>query len=158
MRAQYPAFWGLPRAGVRYNGRLMYHSLRGPVARLRKQFPFDAILAAWAYPDAYAAACLAQEFGCPLVTKLMGSDVNDLSTRPELQAKIAWALKSSSRVIAVSDALRVKSLELGVDPARIVVQHNGVNGELFAIRDRKEARQRLGLRIDRKLVVYIGTF
>lgn len=158
MQAQYPAFWGLPKAGVRYNGKLMYQSLRGPVAKLRKQFPFDAILAAWAYPDAYAAACLAQEFGCPLVTKLMGSDVNDLSTRPELQAKIAWALKNSSRVIAVSDALRVKSWELGVDPARIVVQHNGVNGELFAIRDRQEARQKLGLPMDRKLVVYIGNF
>ncbi|MGC4047011.1 MAG: hypothetical protein QM758_24715 [Armatimonas sp.] len=85
--ARYPALWGLPRGGVKFNGDLLYQSLRGPVAQLRREFPFDAILVAWAYPDGYAAARLAQDFNCPVVTRLMGSDINDLADPPRAARK-----------------------------------------------------------------------
>lgn len=154
----YPVYWSLPRIGTRFHGEAMYRSLRGHVHKLQKEFPFDIILAAWAYPDAYAAARLAQDFNCPLVTKLMGTDINDLASRPELRSKIRWTLKRSAYVVAVSGALHDKVLELGIPPERVIVQHNGVDGELFQIRSQSEARVRLGLPKDRKLIVYIGNF
>jgi glycosyltransferase involved in cell wall biosynthesis len=156
LNVTYPVYWSLPRIGTRFHGEGMYHSLRGHVHKLYKEFRFDVILAAWAYPDAYAAARLAQDFHCPLVTKLMGSDINDLASRPDLLSKIRWTLERSARVVAVSGALQEKVLELGIPSERVVVQHNGVDGNLFQIRSRSEARARLDLPQDRKLIVYIG--
>ena len=39
---------------------------------------------------------------------------------------------------------------------KVVVHHNGVNGDLFDIRSVVESRIRLGLPIDRKIIMYIG--
>jgi glycosyltransferase involved in cell wall biosynthesis len=46
--------------------------------------------------------------------------------------------------------------ELGIPRERIRVQHNGVDGERFRIRDRSAARQRLGVAEDRQLVTFVG--
>ncbi|MBB6048875.1 glycosyltransferase family 4 protein [Armatimonas rosea] len=156
--ASYPSFWGMPGFGVRFNGKAMHASLLPHLKQIRREFPFDIILAAWVYPDAYAAVRLGQDFGCPVVTNLMGSDINDLATRPELKEQIQWALQQSQHVIAVSEALRDRVVGLGVAPERVTVQHNGVNGERFALGERDQARAELGLPLDRKLIVYIGNF
>ena len=66
----------------------MYLSVRSYVKRLRREFPFDAIFAAWAYPDAVAAAYLAREFNIPLVTEVLGSDINELVRYPMLAGTI----------------------------------------------------------------------
>src|SRR5688500_4526747 len=51
----YPTYWSIPRAPAMH-ARALYHSLKGSVGRLRQDFPFDVILATWAYPDTVAAA------------------------------------------------------------------------------------------------------
>lgn len=156
--ASYPVYWTLPRISPGLHGDAMYASLRGSVGRLRRSFPFDVILAAWAYPDAYAAARMAQDYGCPVVTKLMGSDINDLASRPGIRDQVRWTLEQSSRVVAVSYALRDRVLEMGIAGDRVSVQHNGVNGALFTLRDPKAVRAELGLPTDRKLILYVGNF
>src|SRR5436309_4987970 len=60
--ASFPTYWSIPGRHA-LHGDAMYRSLRGYVANLRREFPFDVILAAWAYPDAVAAARLALDFG-----------------------------------------------------------------------------------------------
>jgi glycosyltransferase involved in cell wall biosynthesis len=134
----------------------MERSVRFHLDAIRREFPFDAILAAWAYPDAAAAARLAGRYGCPLVTQVLGSDVNELARRPAMRDQIVEAMRASDRVVAVSGALRNRLIELGVPTERVVVQHNGVDGERFAIRDRAAARRSLGLPLDRRLVLYVG--
>src|SRR5262249_16040995 len=47
-------------------------------------------------------------------------------------------------------------LEIGIAPDRVIVQHNGVDGSRFLPRDRRAARERLGLPLDRPLVCYVG--
>jgi glycosyltransferase involved in cell wall biosynthesis len=136
----------------------MHLSLAGHVRRLRADFPFDAILAAWAYPDAVAAAHLARDWDCPLVTMVLGSDINEAPKHPKLRRQIAWALGRSERVVAVSAALRDKVVEMGVPSERVLVQRNGVDGRRFQVRDKTEARCGLGLAPNRPLVVYVGNF
>ena len=72
--ASFPTYWSIP-GRHELHGDAIYRSLRGYVEKFRRDFPFDVILAARAYPDAYAAAQLARDFGCPLVTNVLGSDV-----------------------------------------------------------------------------------
>jgi len=61
------------------------------------------------------------------------------------------------RVFVWNDIQRDEAVELhGVPRERVVVQHNGVDGERFALREREPARARLGLPSDRRLVLYVG--
>ena len=151
----YPTYWSVPRA-VRLHGDGMYRSLRAYVSEIRRDFPFDVILAAWAYPDAAAAARLADEFGCPLVTKILGSDINELPNLPGLRAPVRAALRRSQRVVTVSNALRDRVIDLGIPGDRVHVQHNGVNGEQFTVRSKEGARERLGLPQGRELLCAVG--
>jgi glycosyltransferase involved in cell wall biosynthesis len=153
----FPTYWSLPGL-PRLHGVGMYASLRSRVAALRRAFPFDAILAAWAYPDGVAAAHIARDLRCPLVTMVLGSDINEHAQRPGLRKQIRRGLVQAEIVIAVSQALRDRVVEIGISPERVIVQHNGVDGARFTLQDRRSARERLGLPLDRPLLCYVGNF
>lgn len=153
--AEFPSYWSIPLAWP-LHGWAMYRSLRSHVNRLRRAFTFDAMLGAWAYPDAVAAALLAQELQCPLFTKVLGSDINWSGQNRLLRGQIAWALKRAERVFAVSQDLGTRVQDLGVSPDRIRVHRNGVDTQRFAVRERICARERLGLQPGGKLLCYVG--
>ena len=91
VEAAYPTYWSVPRIPA-LHGFGMYASVRSYVKQMRRDFPFDIILAAWAYPDGVTAARLARDFDCPLVTKILGSDINELPRHPLLRGQIQWGL------------------------------------------------------------------
>lgn len=153
-----PTSWAIPRVTPGLNGQVLYLSLRAYIASLYKVFPFDMIVAAWAYPDAFAAARLAHDFGCPVVAKILGSDVNHLAQNPILRDKIRWALQQMQCVITVSAALKERVTSLGVPEERVVVKHNGVDGKAFAIRGRNASRACVGLNANRRSICYVGRF
>ena len=153
--AIFPTFWSVPRMAP-LHGRALYLSLRTSIARLRRDFPFDAILAAWAYPDAVAAEKIAREFGCPLVIKVLGSDVNALTRSAPLRTQIVQSMQAAHCTIAVSEALRERLVEIGVPRERTLVQHNGVDGDRFTLRERNAARAQLGLSPQAPMLCYVG--
>jgi glycosyltransferase involved in cell wall biosynthesis len=65
-------------------------------------------------------------------------------------------LRAAERVIAVSDHIADQAIELGVEPARIRVIRSGVDTSRFQGRDRGAARQRLDVRADACLVLFVG--
>lgn len=154
--ATYPTYWAIPRIAPRWNAASVYRSVRSHVEETRRAFPFDAIVAAFAYPDGVAAARLAADVGCAFIAVVLGSDINELARRPALQGQIRDALLQASTVIAVSGELRSRVAELGVPRDRIVVQQNGVDGARFVVRDRHQARQQLAIPDDRALVCFVG--
>jgi glycosyltransferase involved in cell wall biosynthesis len=155
MEVSLPTYWSVPRVPS-LHAKGMYHSLRSRIARLHSEFPFDVILAAWAYPDAVAATLLAQDFGCPVVAKILGSDINALTKIPALQIQIRQGLERTHSIVTVSGALRDRVIDLGIAPEKVHAIHNGVNGEQFGVRNRAEARSSLGVSPTRPLVCYVG--
>ncbi|MGK3990931.1 glycosyltransferase family 4 protein [Sorangium sp. So ce136] len=153
--ALFPTYWSVPGL-PRLHARAIHASLRGTMAGLRREFPYDVILAAWAYPDTVAAEAFARDAGVPIVTTVLGSDINEQPRNAVLRAQIAPALQRCARVVAVSGALGERLIELGVPRERVVVQLNAVDGERFSIRDRAAPRQRLGVPADAKVVLYAG--
>jgi glycosyltransferase involved in cell wall biosynthesis len=150
-----PAFVSLP--GVPALHALgMAATLAPRVAALRREFAFEAILGAWAYPDGVAAAALAAIHRVPLVLTVLGSDVNELARRASLAPQIRLGLSRARRVVAVSDALGREVVRLGVPRERVEVLHNGVDGEVFRLRDRRQARAALGLDPATPLAGYVG--
>jgi len=154
--ASYPTSWALPRVMSQWHAAQIYQSIRSHVRDVRRRFPFDVVLGAFAYPDAVVASRIAAEAGCPYVVLVMGSDMNDLAQRPHLRGLVRTALSNAARIVAVSKALQQRVLDLRIPPDRIIVQHNGVNGALFRIRDRIETRKALNLAEDKSLVTFVG--
>lgn len=152
----YPTTWAVPRILPRWYTRQMYQSIQAHMLDVRRQFRFDVILAAFAYPDVVVAARAAEHIGCPMVALVMGSDINVLAQRPVLKNEIRWALLRAHSVIAVSEALKIGVVALGIPADRVVVQHNGVDGEKFIVRDQAQARNQLGLNPDQRIVCFIG--
>lgn len=134
----------------------MFAGVSTLACRLASDRPFDAVLAAWAYPDAVAASKLAKQLKCPLITNVLGSDINYLSSDPRFNQQIKGALRYSSRVIAVSRALADRVTMLGVDPRQISVQHNGVDGNVFTIKDRIQLRDALDIPAFETTIGYVG--
>ena len=155
MRASFITYWSIP--GVSFlHGTAMAASLYPYMRQYLKSRDFDIIMATWAYPDSMAAAFFAGLAGCPLVTVTLGSDINELTNRRLLKPQIKWTLEKSTRIVSVSHAMAAKIAALGIDPDKITVQHNGVNGDLFAIRGKQNARSLLGLTENEKLIVFVG--
>jgi glycosyltransferase involved in cell wall biosynthesis len=153
--ATFPSFWSVPGA-TPLHGHLTFLSLVPHLLRLRLSFPFDVVVGCNAYPDGVGAADLALAAGVPLVQVVIGSDVNELPDRPSLRPQILWALGRASRVVAVSHAMARRVVSLGIPEARVVGQHNGVDGQTFALRDKAVARARLGIDHAGPVIVYVG--
>jgi glycosyltransferase involved in cell wall biosynthesis len=65
-------------------------------------------------------------------------------------------LRAADRVIAVSEHIAEQAVELGVDSRRVHVIHSGVDTRQFQPRDRFAARQRIRIKDDARLVLFVG--
>jgi len=126
------------------------------LARVRQEYPFDVLLATWAFPEVVVGAVAAKLLNVPLIAKVHGSDINVQATFPARRRQIVWALRQAHRILAVSDALRKRMVELGVPAKKIMVHHNGVDQEKFQPRDRAEARRALGIEPGGRHVMFVG--
>jgi len=151
---RHPRYLFVPKLGHSIAGQLYAASL-GPAA-LRYRGRVDVVLGAWGYPDGYAAVLLGKLLGVPVVIKLHGSDVNVLGRQASLRRHLSWALSHAARVVAVSQPLAERAMELGVEPGKVDVVPNGIDRGLFHPRDRQEARRALGLPLEGKLVLFLG--
>lgn len=159
--AAFPSFFSIPGV-VALHGHATFLSLAPYLARVHHAFPWDVVVGSNAYPDGVGAADLAAVSRTALVQNVIGSDVNELPERASLRPQIRAALRRAQRVVAVSRHMADRVVELGVPRERVVAQHNGVDGESFALRDRAAARARIGLAAalgadpTRPVIVYVG--
>lgn len=151
----HPRFFSVPRYLKWLDGLLYFSSLLPFLVRLRREFPFDLIDAHFIYPDGMAAALLGRVFGCPVVITLRGKIVR-LSTYPFHRPQLRFALSVATRILSVSKSLKHIAVGLGIPADRIRVVPNGVDAERFFPMDRREARQVLGLPLDRTILLSVG--
>ncbi len=88
---------------------------------------FDIIHAHYAIPQGFAGALIKKAAKKPLVLTVHGSDVAGLGSTPVFRPLLKWVVRMSDVVIAVSEHLKEKLINLGADPEKIIVIHNGVN-------------------------------
>jgi len=152
----YPTYAMVPRFLPQAHAATLYASVRSHVFSINRNRPVDIIVGVFAYPDVAVAARLARDLDVPLVAIVVGSDINDLALRPALRDQIRAGLLDAAYVVTVSAGLRDRVVELGIPPARVVVQLNGVEGHRFVIRERSLARSALGFRHNGKLLCFVG--
>ncbi len=141
----YPRFFLVPKMGRFLHGYQLFVSILGEMRREVRSFRPDVLLAYFAFPYGFAASCFGAMFRIPVVISCRGGDINYM-TRPKLQgALIAHSLRSARGVWVMSEEMRREAAALGVRPDRVEVMPNGVDGAVFAPRDRMEARAALGI-------------
>ena len=157
LTVRHPRYPVIPKCGMTLAPYLMYEALKSHVGRiLRRDFPFDLIDAHYFYPDGVAAALLGRSLRRPVVITARGTDINLISRYRMARRWIRWAAQRAAGVVAVSEALRDRLIELGVPGSRIEVLRNGVDLDLFAPRDRQAAREALGLNPGGPILTSVG--
>lgn len=151
----HPTFLYVPGALRTLHGLFLFLSSLACVRRLWRDETFDLIDAHFAYPEGFAAVLLGRWFGRPVTVTLRGTEI-PMRSDPLRSWLAGWALRRADRIIAVSRPLAERAVELGVAPGKVTVIGNGVDPGRFRPVDRAEARRRLGVPADARLVVSVG--
>ena len=136
--------------------RFYWRSVRQTVWRVLDEGLPDVILSSWLYPDGKVAADLGRMIGVPVAIIVGGSDVLLLPRRGRVRKLAAQALQAADAVLAVSQDLKVKTIQLGGAADKVHVWRRGIDTGCFAPGDRAEARRRLGIPIHQKSLLWVG--
>jgi glycosyltransferase involved in cell wall biosynthesis len=154
--AYYPPYYYTPKVLRRYYGSFMWHSIRKFAVPVAKEYAPDAVISYWAHPDGYVGLRIAQELGKPCVVVIGGSDVLLLCKESARRKCVVNVLSAADAVIVVSHDLKRQVERLGIDPKRVHLCWRGVNSEAFCPGDCLAARGRLGLPLDKPLVLCVA--
>jgi teichuronic acid biosynthesis glycosyltransferase TuaC len=157
IRVLHPRYPLLPRVGMSLAPLGLALGARGTFARLLSEgFDFDLIDAHYYYPDGVAAALLSRWFGKPFVVTARGSDVNLISHFTLPRRLMRWTASQAAASIGVSRGLVEGLRALGAPADRLHVMRNGVDLQRFQPVDPAEARRRLGLPADARILLSVG--
>jgi glycosyltransferase involved in cell wall biosynthesis len=117
---------------------------------------YDIIDVHWVYPDILSGLFLSRITKKPFITTIRGKEAvcyEEKSMRKRLLDR--W-LKKSDKVICLSAELADIAHAIGVDSGKIHVVSNGVDIETFRPLDPLSCRRKLGIPLDRKIILSIG--
>ncbi len=120
-----------------------------------RSFAPDLIFSYFLYPEGYAALKIGKALSVPVVARSMGSDINRIGDSITAM-HTRKVLREVDFLVMVSRDLREKALAMGASPDRICTMVNGCDTSVFHVRDRAQAREKLGIDLAEKAVVYIG--
>jgi glycosyltransferase involved in cell wall biosynthesis len=151
-----PKYIVFPRISEPMLGFLMFLGTYWSVRKLHREKPFDVINAMWLYPDSVAAGWIAKRLGISMVPTALGCDVNKMLDESGKRSQILGMLQESKTVTAVSEPLRTGMVSKGIDASRIFTIPNGVDANLFQVRDKRDVRRSLQLDADKRTIVFVG--
>ena len=145
----------LPGVLKSLDGRWLSRSVSGAIRRMKAEGQIDVVDAHFAFPDGVGCVRVARRLGIPVFVTVRGVEVDQLQRR-SLRRQIVAALGAATGVVSVSHTLRDVLVNAGVDGSVIRVIPNAVDRKMFRPGERGEARLRLGLPPDGRLVVSVG--
>lgn len=152
----HPPYYMIPKVGMTLQGLLMFLSVLPTIMRLRKSFDFELIDAHYVYPDGFAAILLGRLLGKPVVVSARGSDISHYSNFRVIRRMLRYTLQKADAVISVCRALKTAMSQLGISEDKITIIPNGVDLGKFYRVPKTEARKKLGLPADQKIVLSVG--
>jgi len=151
----HPKFFYIPKFFKSLDGFFFALSTIGTLLKIRKRFDFNIIDAHFAYPDGYGAVLIGKILNIPVSVTLRGT-IERLGIHPIIRRQIRWALNNANAIIAVSNSLKDRATELGITGDKIIVIRNGIDPKKFYLLDKIDSRKRLGLPLDKKILLSVG--
>lgn len=144
---------GLPALTRGVNGHIASYFLTPRVRRFKP----DLVLAYWVYPDGFAAMQTAKALGVPCVVGALGSDIH---VRTGVNERMTQrVIDGADALLTVSEAMReytIHTFNAASDKIHTIV--NGFNTDVFLPMDQVAVRDKLGVKQDEKMIVYVGRF
>ena len=158
MTVEYPRIPVLPGGRLFYlSGFFYYLWVRALVGRYVREGGASLIHAHSVMPDGFAAVLLGREFRIPVVCTGHGSDVHSYPENHRLTRKATrWVLRKADKIVMVSEALRARAITIS-DQRPMTIVRNGADPTVFRRHHRSEARARLGLLPNQRIVLFVGT-
>jgi len=156
IKVRYTPFFYTPLVGRSLYSVMMFLSLWLFQGSWLRRSQAECMLTAWAYPDAIAGALIARYLRIPFIVKVHGSDINVYAHYKLRAAQIGYTMQRSHGVLSVSEDLKTKICQLGVDYDKVHVVYNGVNRECFFYRDMKDTRVTLDIELNTKIILFVG--
>jgi glycosyltransferase involved in cell wall biosynthesis len=153
---EHPRYLFPPKVLRHWYGHCFRASIRPAFERAVREFRPDLVFTPWAYPDGWAAVEVGHAAGLQVVLKVHGSDVLMLEKYPRRQARTAEALRRADGIVAVSQDLAERVVELGADPRGVEVVYDGIDDSHFHPGPQDVARAELGLPPDGRVVLFVG--
>jgi glycosyltransferase involved in cell wall biosynthesis len=117
----------------RVNATTYYWGVRGAIARLRREFPFDMIHAHFGYPDGVAAARLGRRYRVPVLITEHAPWVPWMEGAPAIRAQAVRASREAAFHIVGSRYVRATIARFTGDSDRLRTIPIGVDGQLFVL-------------------------
>jgi glycosyltransferase involved in cell wall biosynthesis len=128
------------------------------IVRVMAEHRPDCILSYWAHPDGAVAARYARTAGIPSAVIVGGSDVLVLTrSAGRRRRSVIRALSANDAIIAVGRQLADTVEALGIPASKVHVVYQGVDEALFSPGSATEARRRLGIPEEGKVLISVGS-
>ena len=153
----HPRYFLPPKIGMHVAPDLIARAAL-PVLRALQEdgFDFDLIDAHYYYPDGVAAAALARALDKPFIVTARGTDLTLIPNYPRARRRILQTAQQAAASIGVCRALMLRLAELGADPSKLHVLRNGVDLARFTPLPRREARDKLALPGEARILLSVG--
>ncbi len=97
-----------------------------------------------------------KKYKCPLIITGRGEDILSFPKLPVIGDQIRWALQQADALVALSQEICDAMIRNGASKDKITIIPNGVDNEKFKPLDRLSSRQKLGLPVDKKIILSVG--
>jgi teichuronic acid biosynthesis glycosyltransferase TuaC len=156
LEVHHPRYFLVPKISMPLHGLLMFLGSYLCVRQITKKLRIDCIDAHYVYPDGFAAVLLGKALDIPVIVSARGTDINLFPSFVLIRPMIRWTLRHANGLIAVCSALKDAMVKLGADPRKLQVIGNGVDLERFWRVEPSQAREKLGLAADERIIVAVG--
>jgi len=152
----HPTYHYVPKLFRESYGWFYWQSIRKTVWHVMETGLPEIVVGYWIHPDGEAAVRAARIAGVPSAVLVGGSDLLLLPREPGRRACVIDVLEKADAVLTVSDHLRNKALEMRINPAKVYLWRQGVDLARFSPGNRGQARQKLGLKADDPVMLWVG--
>ena len=153
VRVYYPRFLHFPVEF--YRKRLGDNFFKASLRVIKREnLKFDLIHAHFTWPSGYAGIKLKETYGVPLVVTTHGLHVTRVEYLLTRNAKYVW--EGSDAIINVSQKCVALLEKFGVPVSKVYYVPNGVDLTLFYPMDLKDVRKKMGIPLDKKVIVSVG--
>lgn len=145
----------LPGVLKRLDGFWLKRAALPTLARWHAEAPLDAIDAHFGFPDGVGSVLAARELGVPAFVTIRGSET-DFMRDPAIRDSMRHAFGAAAGCITVSHSLKamLDANDVATDHVRVI--HNAIDRSRFRPGAKANARAKLGLSSDARIVVSVG--